>query len=327
MSRGALVGAAVLTLLAAALAFGEAALPWSAWRRALAGEGGPAALILLELRAPRVLTAAGAGAALGLSGAIFQSLFRNPLASPDVMGFTSGAALGALATMGAGGAAGLGVGAGAAMGGLAAALLAALLSREKGRIAPLRLVLVGIGVAAILGAGAAMALTRMSGAEAAEAQRWLAGSLAARDWGHAAQIGLSLLLLGGAAGLAARALGLLELGDDLAATLGLRIEPARLGLALIGVLAAAAGVAAAGPLPFVALMAAPMAARLLRPRGAGARMAAAALLGATIAVLADLLARIGIFGGIQPPVGALTGLLGGPYLLWLIAREMKEGAL
>lgn len=326
MSRALKIILAGAAILAAALIFGEVALPWPLWRRALAGEGGPAALILFELRAPRALTAAGAGAALGLSGAIFQTLLRNPLASPDVMGFTSGAALGALLTMGAGGAASLGVGAGAALGGVAAALLVAGLSRRGGRTPPLRLVLVGIGCAAILSAACAMALSRMSGSEAADLQRWLAGSLAARDWGHAAQIGLSFGILGLAAALSARSLGVLELGEDLAASLGLRVEASRMGLALIGVLAAAAGVAAAGPLPFVALMAAPVAARLLGPLDAAGRMIGAAALGAMIAVLADLVARIGI-GGVQLPAGALTGLLGGPYLLWLIAREMKEGGL
>ncbi|MDD2868460.1 iron chelate uptake ABC transporter family permease subunit [Neomegalonema sp.] len=323
MSRLALLLA--LSLLAG-IAFGEVPLGLSDWLAALRGESRAASLILFELRLPRALTAAGAGAALGLSGAIFQILLRNPLASPDVMGFTSGAALGAILTLGAGGAASLGVSFGAALGGLATALAVGLLARRGGRIEPLRMVLVGIGAAAALSALCAMAISRMSLTEAADAQRWLAGSLAGRDWGHAAQIGGSLAALAFMTALLTRSLELLELGEDLAASLGARVESARAALALTGVLAAAAGAAAAGPLPFVALMAAPLAGAFLGAARTGARLGGAALAGAMVAVLADLVARLGI-GGVQLPVGALTGLLGGPWLLWRISREMKEGRL
>ncbi len=315
----------VLSLLAG-IAFGEVRLGLADWLAALRGESRAASLILFELRLPRALTAAGAGAALGLSGAIFQILLRNPLASPDVMGFTSGAALGAILTLGAGGAASLGVSFGAALGGLATALAVGLLARRGGRIEPLRMVLVGIGAAAALSALCAMAISRMSLAEAADAQSWLAGSLAGRDWGHAAQIGGSLAVLALMTALLTRSLELLELGEDLAAGLGARVESARAALALTGVLAAAAGAAAAGPLPFVALMAAPLAGAVLGAAGTGARLGGAALAGAMVAVLADLIARSGI-GGTQLPIGALTGLLGGPWLLWRISREMKEGRL
>ncbi|MFB9222636.1 FecCD family ABC transporter permease [Paracoccus cavernae] len=326
MNRLALLVLALSTLILAGICVGEVDLPASAYWQALTGESPSARLILWELRLPRILTAAGAGAALGLSGAIFQMVLRNPLASPDVMGFTSGAAFGTVLALRSGGAAGIGTSLGAAGGGLAAAALVFGLSRREGRTSPLRLVLVGIGIAAAFGAGAVLLLSRLPLTEAADAQRWLAGSLVARDWHHVRQIALSLVLVGSAAAAMARALALLELGDDLAATLGLGVERARLGLTFVAVLAATAAVSVAGPLPFIALMAAPLSRRLGQWGAPGARMAAAGITGALIATLADLLARIGI-GGIQLPVGALTGLLGGPYLLWLLAREMKEGQL
>lgn len=317
---------ALCALITASLCVGEVSLPAPVYWQALTGESPSASLILWELRLPRILTAAGAGAALGLSGAIFQMLLRNPLASPDVMGFTSGAAFGTVLALRSGGAAGIGTSLGAAGGGLVAAALVFALSRRAGQTSPLRLILIGIGIAAIFGAGAVLMLSRLPLTEAADAQRWLAGSLVARDWHHVWQIGVSLGVVMFAALMMARALSLLELGDDLAGTLGLGVEPARLTLALIAILAATAAVSVAGPLPFIALMAAPLSLRLGIGGAPARRMIGAALCGAMIAVLADLIARIGL-GGIQLPVGALTGLLGGPYLLWLLAREMNEGQL
>lgn len=327
MNRGlTLLLALPVVILLAALTFGEVRLGPGDWLHALAGQDRAVSLVLFELRLPRALTAAGAGAALGLSGAIFQILLRNPLASPDVMGFTSGAALGACLTLGAGGAASLGVSLGAAAGGLGTALAVGFLSSPGGVPHPLRMVLVGIGLSAVLSAACAMVLTRMSLTEAADAQRWLAGSLAARDWDHVRQIILSLVLAGGAAALLVRALSLLELGDELATALGLRVGAARMALGLTGVLAACAGVAVGGPLPFVALMALPLASRFLGRSAVGTRLLGAALAGAAVALLADLIARLGP-GGVQLPAGALTGLLGGPWLLWRLAREMREGRL
>ncbi len=326
MSRLALLVLALGLVILGGLMVGEIALPARSYWQALTGDSPSARMVLWELRLPRILTAAGAGAALGLSGAIFQMLLRNPLASPDVMGFTSGAAFGTVLALRSGGAAGIGTSFGAAGGGIVAAALVFGLSRKDGQTSPLRLVLVGIGIAAIFGAGATLLLSRLPLTEAADAQRWLAGSLVARDWHHVGQIAASLVLVGTAAATLARALALLELGDDLAATLGLAVEPARLGLALVAILSATAAVAVAGPLPFIALMAPPLSRRLGDWGSPGLRMAGAAITGALIATIADIIARLGL-GGIQLPVGALTGLLGGPYLLWLLAREMREGQL
>lgn len=310
-----LVLALVLACLLA-LSLGEVLLgPLQLWR-GLWGEA-PGALMLSVLRGPRVATGALAGAALGLSGAIFQSLLRNPLASPEVLGFTSGAGLGALVTVVFGG---LSATLGAALGGLLAAVIVGVSAAGRGGVVPMRLILVGIGVGFTLNAVTGFLMTRLTGPEATEAQRWLTGSLAARNWDHALQIGLSLAALAFAAATLARPLALLELGDDLAAGLGLRVSAARVGLAVLGVGLAAAAVAVMGPVPFVALMAPPLARALLRDAGTGRRLAGAALTGAALTVLADLAARTAV-PGVQLPLGVMTGMLGAPYMLWLLSRS------
>ncbi|MBP1852012.1 FecCD family ABC transporter permease [Rhizobium halophytocola] len=315
-----LLGAALLSLMVGQIMLGPADL----WTGLLTGMG-PAALTLRVLRGPGLATAIGAGAVLGTSGAIFQLLLRNPLAAPDVMGFTSGAGLAVLV----GTALGLTVPMPllAAAGGLAAAGLVALLSYQRdGRQVTMTFVLVGIGVAFFTSAASGFLMTRLSSQQAMEAQRWLTGSLSARDWGHVAQVFsmgavLALLLAPQVRGLA-----LLELGDDLAAGLGLRVRRARRMLALTAVLFAAAGVAVAGPVPFVALMAGPLGGRLINARQAGLRLAAASVTGAILTVLADLAGRT-IVPGLQLPVGVMTGIFGAPYLLWLLSREMETGDL
>lgn len=315
-----LVSAVLLSLMVGQVMLTPADLWAGLW-----GGTGPGALTMRVLRGPSTLTALGLGAVLGISGAIFQILLRNPLAAPDVMGFTSSAGLAVL----------VGVTAGltvpmpllSAAGGLAAAVIVAALSmRRDGSLATLTLILVGIGVAFFASAAGSFLMTRLPPEQAAEAQRWLTGSLAARNWGHAVQVlGLGALL-SLALALQVRNLALLELGDELAAGLGLRVDRARRRLAATGVLFAAAGVAVAGPVPFVALMAAPLGARLTGARSPTARILAAAAAGAAITVLADLAAR-SLIPGLQLPVGVMTGIFGAPYLLWLLAREMEAGEL
>jgi iron complex transport system permease protein len=323
--RGAILLAVIVILSTAlALTLGEVHLGFDALLQGLWGDG-PGALTIRIIRGPRIATALGAGAVLGLSGAIFQTLLRNPLAAPDVMGFTAGAGLAVVASIAAG--LTLPMPLTAAAGGLAAALAVAMLTYRPGRsVAPLTLILVGLGVGFTITALGNFMVTRLPGPEAAEAQRWFAGSLAARDWSHALQVwGIGAVL---ALVLAPqiRALNLLELGDDLAAGLGLRVDLARWGLAATGVLLAAAGVAVAGPIPFAALMAAPLGTRLTGAQGIAGRLAAAAGSGAAITVLADLVARAAI-PGLQLPVGIMTGILGAPYLLWRLSREMEKGEL
>ncbi len=271
MMRAFLVLALLVASVAVSLLAGQVHLsPGTLWQGLVYGDG-PAALTLRVLRGPRIAVALGAGATLGLSGAIFQSLLRNPLASPDVMGFSSGAGLAILAAIMTGAALPLPLV--AAGGGLAAALVVAFAARRPGAgiegTPALSLVLVGLGVGFTTAAVNGFLMTRLSGPEAAEAQRWLAGSLSARDWGHALQV----TLIGGALALClvpqVRALRLLELGPDLAAGLGLAVGRARWLLAATGVGLTAAAVAVAGPVAFVALMAPPIGARLAQVSDAG----------------------------------------------------------
>ncbi len=319
-----LLGLLVLAILLSVMVGQIMVTPVQLWQGLWTGKG-PGALTLRVLRGPSTLTAAGAGAVLGASGTIFQILLRNPLAAPDVMGFMSGAGCAVVA----------GVSFGllvplpllAALGGLvAAALVAALSHQRSGRQSPLTLILVGIGVGFFASAMSSFLITRMPPQEAADAQRWLAGSLAARNWGHVFQVlGLGSVLFFVLA-LQVRGLALLELGDELAAGLGSRVSRARYGLICTGVMLAAAGVAVAGPVPFVAMMAGPLGMRIAGAKQPGARLWAAAIAGAVITVLADVAARSAI-PGLQLPVGVMTGIMGAPYLLWLLAKEVEAGDL
>jgi iron complex transport system permease protein len=315
-----LAGALLLSLMVGQVLITPAML----WTGLWSGTG-PGALTLRVLRGPSTLTAVGAGAVLGASGTVFQILLRNPLAAPDVMGFMSGAGLAVVA----------GVAFGvllplpllAAAGGLLAALVVTLLSvRPNGAQSAFTLILVGIGVSFFTAAASSFLVTRMPPQEAADAQRWLVGSLSARSWQHVAQVwGLGSLLFLGLA-LQVRTMALLELGDDLAAGLGVRINRARTGLICTGVLLAAAGVAVAGPIPFVAMMAGPLGMRIAGVTQPGARLTAAALTGALVTVLADVVSR-SLVPGLQLPVGVMTGLMGAPYLLWLLVKEAEAGEL
>lgn len=298
--------------------------PAEFWRGLWTGEGS-AALTISLIRAPRVLTALGAGMALGLSGALFQMLLRNTLASPDVMGFNSGAALAVLLSVWAGLSAPMPLIASA--GGIMTAMLVALASWRKGHNTSVAsVILAGIGVGFTTTAVSAFIMLSLPGSEALEAQRWMAGSFSARNWDHAMRIWslVGVLLL--ALVLQLNALRLLELGDELAAGLGLKVERARWMLAATGVLLASAGVATAGPIPFLALMAAPLGARVTRAQTPEARLMSGACAGGIIAVMADLASRA-LVPGVQLPIGVMIGLLGAPYLLWLLSREMKRGEI
>ncbi|WP_106744968.1 FecCD family ABC transporter permease [Yoonia maritima] len=309
----------------ASLIFGQSSLSIATLWEGMTTGTGPGALMINTIRGPRVVTAFGAGAVLGLSGALFQALFRNPLAAPDIMGFTSGAGLAIIIAVA------FGINAPmplvAAIGGLVAAGCVGLITHQKGHVpAPLTLILVGLGVGFFSSALSTFLLTLLAHNEAAEAQRWLTGSLAARDWSHATQVWiiggvLTAVSLGQMRNLAA-----LELGPDLAAGLGLRVGAARWLLSGTAVLLAATGVAVAGPVPFVALMAGPMGIRMTGAQSLTSKMLSGAGAGALVLMLADLAARAAL-PGIQLPAGVMTGILGAPYLLWRLSREMKRGEL
>jgi iron complex transport system permease protein len=292
--------------------------------RAVVGDGGADAEFIVEtLRLPRVLTGALVGAALGMSGAVFQSLVRNPLGSPDIVGFNFGAALGAVIVIVILDGSSAEVAAGAVAGGLVTALLVYLLAWKRG-LAASRLVLVGIGIGYTASAAIDYLITRANIYDVQRAAVWMTGSLNGRTWDHVRTVGYALLVLAPLVVLAQRSLDRLELGDDAAAALGVRVGPAKLFLVLLAVALAALAVAAAGPIAFIAFLSAPIARRLVNCPGACT--VPAAFVGAFVAVAADLAARR-VLAPTELPVGIMTAIIGAPYLIWLLARRSRTGAL
>ncbi|MDM4719225.1 iron chelate uptake ABC transporter family permease subunit [Micromonospora sp. WMMA1363] len=316
---------ALLTVAVGVLALGYGDYPMSAADvlRTLAGNGTPAEdFVVHELRLPRLVTAAAVGAALALAGAVFQSLVRNPLGSPDILGFTQGAATGALLVVVAGGSSALLSGA-AVAGGLGTGVLVYALAWRRG-VHGYRLVLVGIGVAAILTGVNGWLLTRAPLMDAARAVLWLTGSLDGRGWSHGVPVALAVLGTAVVLAGAGPALRLVELGDDAATALGVQVRRLRLALLATAVLLVSLAAAAAGPVNFVALTAPQLARRLTR--APGPNLLPSAALGALLLVSADQVAQRA-FAGHQLPVGVVTGILGGGYLIWLLASERRAGRL
>lgn len=277
--------------------------------------------VVLGDRLPRALTGLAVGAAFALSGAILQRIARNPLVSPDVIGINSGAALGALLVITVVGGSGAAVVVSALAGALLASAVILLVAYRRG-LHGFRLVLVGIGVAAMLTSGISYLLTRADVHEAMSAAAWLTGSLANRDGMHVAVIGTTLVLVVPVLAVVGRQLRLLELGDELATSLGSR-QRHRIALVLVAVTLAAMATAAAGPIGFVALVAPQITRRLLAERHVG--LAPSAAVGALLVVAADLAARL-LFAPAGMPVGVVTAVLGAPVLLFLLARANRIGS-
>jgi iron complex transport system permease protein len=315
--------AATIALLAIGAGSGSYPLSPAAVVDALLGRGdADASLVVWTLRVPRLLVAVLAGAALGISGAIFQSVARNPLVSPDVIGINGGAALAAVGVIVLGATREL-----VAPAALAGAFLAALvvyLSANRGGLDRTRLVLIGIGVAAFTQAGVSFLFTRSESMDLMAAQSWLVGSLHDARWPQVQQLALTLVLLVPVALAGARTLVTMELGDDAAAGLGVATERSRRVALLIAVALAAIAVSVTGPIAFVAFIAPHLARRLTRAAGGGLLPVSAAV-GALVLVAADLVARR-VADPTELPVGIVTILLGAPLFLWLLVRPGRPGA-
>ncbi|NUK05199.1 iron chelate uptake ABC transporter family permease subunit [Streptomyces lunaelactis] len=279
--------------------------------------------IVQDLRLPRVLVGLLVGASLALSGALFQSISRNPLGSPDVIGFGQGATVGALSVIVLfhGGAAA--VSAGAVVGGLVTGLGVYVLAWKRG-VHGYRLVLVGIGIAAMLTAVNHYLLTKASLIDATRATLWMTGSLDGRDWAQVWPLLATCAVLVPLVFVYGRPLRMLEMGDDAAYALGAPVERTRLVLMSAGVLLISVATAAAGPIAFVALSAPQLARRVTR--APGPNLAASTVMGAALLLVADWTAT-NAFGERQLPVGVVTGVLGGCYLLWLLVTERKAGRI
>jgi len=252
---------------------------------------------------------------------IFQAVSRNPLGSPDIIGFEVGAATGGLVALLIFGTGFTGASVGAVAGGLATALLVYALALSNG-LDGLRLVLIGVGVGAMLLSINSMLIVEADIYDAQEAGNWLVGSLAGAGWDDLAVQASAVGALVLAALCLSPALTLAELSDDTAAGLGQRTSLVRLGAVVVGVLLCSVAVAAAGPIAFVALTAPQVARRLTR--SGGPNLVVSGVTGALLLVLADHAARE-LFQPRQVPVGVVTGLLGGAFLAWLLTREWRKG--
>jgi iron complex transport system permease protein len=318
--RSAVVACLVLaTLVLAVLSVGtgEFALSPSDVVRTLAGEGSKAEYLVVTGRLPRVLVAMLVGAALALSGTVFQTLTRNPLGSPDIIGFTTGSATGGVATILLLGAAPALVALGAVAGGLFTAVVVSALCAPRGLLSG-RLVLLGVAVSAALAGVNSYLLTRATVEDAGQAATWLVGNLAGRGWGYLVPITVAMAIVVPAVLAGARPLRMLEMGDDAATGIGVavhRVRPVLFGLA---VTLTAVAVAAAGPIPFVALSAPRIARRLTRVPGPNP--VASMCLGALLVVAADYLGQRLLASSLLP-VGVVAAALGGLYLLWILTMQ------
>jgi iron complex transport system permease protein len=312
---------ALVTVFALSLAVGDFTVPLGDLPGILLGNGtGGGAYVVTELRLPRAVTGLLVGVAFGLAGALFQRLLRNPLASPDVIGVTQGASAAAVLCIVLFGVSGAVVSAAALGGALVTGAVIYLLAR-RGGVSGYRLVLIGVGVGAVLTSVVSYLMTWADVTLAQQALVWLTGNLNGRGWDHVVPLAIALVVLVPAALVLSRALTGLQLGDDTAAGLGLRVERTRLLLLVVATAFAAFATAAAGPVAFVAFVANPIATRLAG--GARTGLVPPALTGALVTLLGDFAAQHLL--GAQLPVGVVTGAVGAPYLLLLLATANRAG--
>ena len=273
-----------------------------------------------RLRLPRAILAVVAGLSFGLAGVTFQTMLRNPLASPDIIGISAGASAAAsfaIVTLSLSGAA---VSLFAIVAGLGVALAVYGLS-YKGGAAGTRLILVGIGVAAMLDSLTNYVLSRAGQWDLQEALRWLTGSLNGTTWPQVLTAAVALVIFAPLLLSRSGQLGAMQLGDDTAGALGVRVERTRLIVIVAAVGLIAFATAAAGPIAFVAFLSGPIAARIIGPNGSV--LLPASLVGALLVLVADLCGQYAF--GTRFPVGVVTGVLGAPYLIYLIVRTNRAG--
>jgi iron complex transport system permease protein len=273
-----------------------------------------------RLRLPRATLAVLAGLCFGMGGVTFQTMLRNPLASPDIIGISSGASAAAafaIVTLSLGSTA---VSVIAIVAGLGVAMLVYALS-FKGGVLGTRLILIGIGIAAMLDSVTAYVLSRAAMWDLQEAMRWLTGSLNGVSWAQTLPVLVALVVLTPVLLGQSRNLSMSQLGDDTASALGVRVEPSRVILIIAAVGLIAFATAAAGPIAFVAFLSGPIAARIVGP--GVSLLVPAALVGALLVLVGDFLGQYAF--GTRLPVGVITGVLGAPYLIYLIIRTNRAG--
>jgi len=318
--RTALVGVGVGASVLLAVGLGAAGIPWRELPRALVDAGHPAHVILWQIRVPRIAAGALVGAALATAGALLQAVVRNPLADPGLMGVTAGAGLGGLVGILLLPGERFAIPVCAFAGGLVATLVVLTVAwTGRGLMVPLRIMLSGVAVQALL--FSAVALLTYAFADRAPAfVSFTIGSLAGVGW---MDVGIAVgpTLVGvGLALVSTRRLNLLLLDDASAAGIGLHVERARLGAACLAALLAAGAVSVAGLVGFVGLVV-PNAVRLLTGPDHRVLLPVSILAGAALVVLADAGART-VVAPLELPVGALLAMIGGPYFLVELWRRV-----
>lgn len=306
----------ILTLAAGMMIYGNTVYsPVTIWRVLQGEEIQGAVFTIKTLRLPRMLTAVLCGLAFGMAGNTFQMLLGNPLASPDIIGVTSGTSVAAVFGILVLGISGNVVSFMAVGSGLAVAALIYLLSQGNG-FSSGRLVLTGIGIQAFLNSLISWMLLKASEYDVPSAIRWLSGSLNGVKMDQLPGLACAVLLAGGGILLLNRHLAVLQLGDAHASVLGINLNITRLLLILLALIQIAFATAVTGPISSVAFLSGPIAGRLC---GQGkSNMLAAALMGAVLVLLSDLAGQFLLPS--RYPVGVVTGILGAPYLLLLLVR-------
>ncbi len=322
--RSALAGVILLLLslavAALSLASGKYPIAPADVIRALAGEGDEQMrMVVMEWRLPRVVLAFVLGGALGMSGAIFQSLTRNPLGSPDIIGFAAGSHTGSLVVILLLSGGYYQTAAGALIGGIATASAVYLLAYRRG-VQGFRLIVVGIGVAAMLSAFNAWMIREAELQVAMSAAIWGAGSLNGLGFGQLVPVVIILCIIVPMTLLLARPMRELEMGDDAARAAGVDAGRTRMALMVLGVALTAVVTAAAGPISFIALSSPQIARRVTG--SAGVTPISAALMGGLLLTSADWAAQHAF--GVQLPVGTMTVSIGGLYFVWLLVREGRR---
>ena len=317
----AILIALVLFLFVLTLTVGQTVTPVADVIRVLLGESVEGASFLVgTLRLPRALLSLLAGFSFGLGGVVFQIMLRNPLASPDIIGITFGASAAAVFAIVVLAISGPMVSVMAVVGGLSVALIVYGLAARNG-VAGTRLILVGIGVAAMLHSVIAYVLSTAPAWSLQEAMRWMTGSVNGAQLSDTAPLVLVLIVFGGLLFSQHRDLDALRLGDDTAAALGVKIAKTRIVVVFAAVGMIASVTAIAGPIAFVSFLSGPIAARLVG--NSGSLLIPSALVGAVLTLGGDYIGQFLLPS--RFPVGVVTGALGAPYLLYLIVRVNRSG--
>ncbi|GAB3721573.1 iron chelate uptake ABC transporter family permease subunit [Nocardiopsis oceani] len=280
--------------------------------------------LVWEMRLPRVLAAALVGGGLAIVGAVMQTLTRNPMADPYLLGISSGASLGAVAVIVAGLSIGsLGVAGGAFVGALGAFMLVLALGQRSGRLTPTRMILAGVAVGAFASAVTSFLIIWVADPHATqEAQFWLSGSLAAARLPTVYTMALAVLIGLLVFGVAARQLNAFAFGEDTATSLGINVQRTRWVLLVVCALVTGVLVAGSGTIGFVGLLI-PHAVRALVGPDHRLVLPLSALVGATFLIWVDVVARVA-FDPRELPVGIMTAMLGVPVFLWILRRKVDR---